>query len=558
MFDPKKIKDIESEAQKWNKRLEKSLDKNPERKKDFQTTSGIPIQRVFSPEDVSELDYLQDLNLPGEFPYTRGVQPTMYRGRFWTMRQYAGFGTAEDTNKRYRYLLEQGQTGLSVAFDLPTQIGYDSDHPLARGEVGKVGVAIDSVQDMENLFQQIPLDQVSTSMTINAPASILLAMYIVVAEKQGILPEKLNGTIQNDILKEYTSRGTYIFPPHPSMRIITNTFEYCAKKVPNWNTISISGYHMREAGCTAVQEVAFTLANGIAYVEAAIQAGLDVDVFGPRISFFFNAHLDFLEEVAKYRAARRLWAKIMRDRFQAKNPRSWMLRFHTQTAGCTLTAQQPHNNIVRVAWQALAAVLGGTQSLHTNSMDEALALPSEQSVQIALRTQQLIAYESGVADTADALGGSFLIEKLTTEIEKKASEYITKIDRMGGSVAAVERGYLQQEIQESAYRYQKEIESGERVTVGVNRFQSPEIPPKGLLKVDPRIREVQIQRLAELRSSRAPQPVKIALEELKNVAKGDGNLMDPILKCVRAYCTLGETCDILRKVFGEYEPVVKV
>ena len=378
------------------------------------------MHRVFTPEAVSGLEYPSDLNLPGEFPYTRGVQPTMYRGRFWTMRQYAGFGTAEDTNQRYRYLLEHGQTGLSVAFDLPTQIGYDSDHPLAQGEVGKVGVAIDSVKDMEVLFDRIPLEQVSTSMTINAPASILLAMYMVVGEKQGVTPDKLNGTIQNDILKEYSSRGTYIFPPKPSMRIITNIFEYCTRKVPNWNTISISGYHMREAGCTAVQEVAFTLANGMAYVEAAQKAGLDVDVFGPRLSFFFNAHLDFLEEIAKFRAARRLWAKIMKERFRAKNPRSWMLRFHTQTAGCTLTAQQPYNNIVRVAWQALSAVLGGTQSLHTNSMDEALALPSEQSVQIALRTQQLIAYESGAADTADPLGGSYYLEYLTDDIEKRA------------------------------------------------------------------------------------------------------------------------------------------
>jgi methylmalonyl-CoA mutase N-terminal domain/subunit len=504
------------------------------------------------------LDYEQDLNFPGEFPYTRGVQPTMYRGRFWTMRQYAGFGTAEDTNRRYRYLLEQGQTGLSVAFDLPTQIGYDSDHPLAQGEVGKVGVAIDSVKDMEILFDRIPLDKVSTSMTINAPASLLLAMYIAVGEKQGVPAAKLNGTIQNDILKEYSSRGTYIFPPRPSMRIITNTFEYCTQEVPNWNTISISGYHMREAGCTAVQEVAFTLANGISYVQAAIKAGLEVDEFGPRISFFFNAHLDFLEEVAKYRAARRLWAKIMRNRFKAQNPRSWMIRFHTQTAGSTLTAQQPYNNIVRVGWQALAAVLGGTQSLHTNSMDEALALPSEQSVQVALRTQQLIAHESGSADTIDPLGGSYYIEKLTDEIEKRAMEYIDKIDQLGGSVVAVEKGYIQQEIQEAAYRYQKEIESGERVIVGVNRFQSKEPPPKGLLKVDPRVREVQIKRIAELKASRSSQGVKDSLEELKRVARGEGNLMVPILSCVRAYCTLGEVCDALRSVFGEYESAVKV
>jgi methylmalonyl-CoA mutase N-terminal domain/subunit len=558
MFDPKNIDEIAKRVKEWNSKVDKSLAKNPERKKDFQTTSGIAVKRVFSPEDTAGLDYEQDLNLPGEFPYTRGVQPTMYRGRFWTMRQYAGFGTAEDTNRRYRYLLDQGQTGLSVAFDLPTQIGYDSDHPLAQGEVGKVGVSIDSVKDMEILFDQIPLDKVSTSMTINAPASILLAMYMAVGEKQGVPAAKLNGTIQNDILKEYSSRGTYIFPPKPSMRIITNIFEYCTREVPNWNTISISGYHMREAGCTAVQEVAFTLANGIAYVEAALRAGLDVDDFGPRLSFFFNAHLDFLEEVAKYRAARRLWAKIMKDRFKAKNPRSLMLRFHTQTAGSTLTAQQPPNNIVRVGWQALAAVLGGTQSLHTNSMDEALALPSEQSVQIALRTQQLIAYESGVADTADPLGGSFYIEKLTDEIEKRARDYIEKIDLLGGSVAAVEKGYIQQEIQESAYRYQKEIESGDRVIVGVNRFQTKEPPPKGLLKVDPKVRELQMEKIGELKALRDSGKVKTGLEELKKTAQGDGNLMVPILDCVRSYCTLGEICDMLRVVFGEYEAGVKV
>ncbi len=558
MFDSKKIGEIQGQLKLWNDKIEKSLAKNPERKKNFQTTSGIEVKRVFSPEDNAGLDYPRDLNLPGEFPYTRGVQPTMYRGRFWTMRQYAGFGTAEDTNKRYRYLLEHGQTGLSVAFDLPTQIGYDSDHPLAQGEVGKVGVSIDSVKDMEILFDRIPLDKVSTSMTINAPASILLAMYMVVGENQGVPPAKLNGTIQNDILKEYSSRGTYIFPPKPSMRIITNIFEYCTKEVPNWNTISISGYHMREAGCTAVQEVAFTLSNGIAYVQAALQAGLNVDDFGPRLSFFFNAHLDFLEEVAKYRAARRLWARIMRDRFRAQNPRALMLRFHTQTAGSTLTAQQPFNNIIRVGWQALSAVLGGTQSLHTNSMDEALALPSEHSVQVALRTQQLIAYESGAADTADPLGGSYYIEKLTDEIEKKASDYIAKIDQIGGSVAAVEKGFIQQEIQESAYRYQKEIESQDRIIVGVNRFQTKEPPPQGLLRVDPKVREVQINRIKELKASRDAKRAANALAELKKTAQGEGNLMPPILNCVRGFCTLGEICDTLRSVFGEYEAGARV
>ena len=558
MFDPKKIKEIEDQVKTWNEKIEKSLSKNAERKKEFKTTSEIPVHRVFSPDAVSGIEYLSDLNLPGEFPYTRGIQPTMYRGRFWTMRQYAGFGTAEDTNQRYRYLLKHGQTGLSVAFDLPTQIGYDSDHPLAQGEVGKVGVAIDSVKDMEVLFDQIPLEQVSTSMTINAPASILLAMYMAVGENKGVTPDKLNGTIQNDILKEYTSRGTYIFPPKPSMRIITNIFEYCTRMAPNWNTISISGYHMREAGCTAVQEVAFTLSNGMAYVEAAKKAGLDVDVFAPRLSFFFNAHLDFLEEIAKFRAARRLWAKIMKERFGAKNPRSWMLRFHTQTAGCTLTAQQPYNNIIRVAWQALSAVLGGTQSLHTNSMDEALALPSEQSVQIALRTQQLIAHESGAADTADPLGGSYYLEYLTDGIEKRARDYIAKIDQMGGSVAAIEKGFIQQEIQESAYRYQREVETSERVIVGVNKFQTQEPPPQGLLKVDPRVRERQIRKLADLKGSRDGKRVQGALTELKKTAQGEANLMEPILNCVRALCTLGEICDILREVFGEYEPTVSV
>jgi methylmalonyl-CoA mutase N-terminal domain/subunit len=554
VFDPKRIQEVAQQQRAWNERVEKNLQRNPERKEDFQTTSGIPLKRVFTPGDVADLNYGQDLGFPGEYPYTRGVQPTLYRGRFWTMRQYAGFGTAEDTNRRYRYLLEKGQTGLSVAFDLPTQIGYDSDHPLAQGEVGKVGVAIDSLRDMEVLFDGIPLDRVSTSMTINAPAAILLALYIAVAEKQGVKPDKLNGTTQNDILKEYASRGTYIFPPKPSMRIMTDIFAHCAQAVPNWNTISISGYHMREAGCTAVQEVAFTLANAIAYVAAAIEAGLDVDTFGPRISFFFNAHLDLLEEIAKFRAARRLWAKIMRERFKAKNPRSWMLRFHTQTAGCTLTAQQSYNNIIRVAWQALAAVLGGTQSLHTNSMDEALALPSEQSVQIALRTQQLIAYESGVADTIDPLGGSFLVERLTGEIETRARAYIEKIDQIGGSVAAIEKGFVQKEIQESAYRYQKEIETGQRVIVGVNQFQQQEPPPRGLLKVDPKVRELQIRRLAELKTLRDSQKVQTALAGLRRTAQGEGNLMGPILDCVRSYATLGEICDTLRGVFGEYEP----
>jgi methylmalonyl-CoA mutase N-terminal domain/subunit len=541
--------------EQWQTKLEKGLVKNPERKPSFVNTSEIPIRRLYTPLDVKEVNYLSEIGFPGEYPFTRGVQPTMYRGRYWTMRQYAGFATAEESNTRYKFLLDQGQTGLSVAFDLPTQIGYDSDHELAIGEVGKVGVAIDSLRDMETLFNGIPLDKVSTSMTINAPAAILLAMYMAVGEKQGVPAEKLTGTIQNDILKEYSSRGTYIFPPKPSMRIITDVFSYCADHVPQWNTISISGYHIREAGSTAVQEVAFTLANGIAYVDAAIRAGLDVDTFGPRLSFFFNAHLDFLEEIAKYRAARKLWAKIMKERFHAKNPRSLMIRFHTQTAGCTLTAQQPKNNIVRVAFQALAAVLGGTQSLHTNSMDEALALPSEEAVQIALRTQQLIAYESGVVDTIDPLGGSYFIEALTNEIADRAEQYIRKIDEMGGAVAAIENGFVQREIQDSAYAYQREIEKNERVVVGLNRFQVKEPRPTNLLRVDPAVRHSQIEKIKRVKAERNAAPVEKALGELRRGAQGDDNLMPLILQAVKAYATLGEICDVLRSVFGEYQQI---
>jgi methylmalonyl-CoA mutase N-terminal domain/subunit len=555
MSDKRDPEFVAEEFEKWSKQLEEKLSKRPERKKDFLNTSGIPIKRLYTPLDQKGMDYVPDLGFPGEYPFTRGVQPTMYRGRYWTMRQYAGFASAEESNKRYRFLLEHGQTGLSVAFDLPTQIGYDSDHEMALGEVGKVGVAIDSLKDMETLFDDIPLDKVSTSMTINAPASILLAMYMAVAEQQGVSSDKLRGTIQNDILKEYTSRGTYIFPPRPSMRIITDIFSYCAEKVPQWNTISISGYHIREAGSTAVQEVAFTLANGIAYVEAALQAGLDVDTFGPRLSFFFNAHLDFLEEIGKYRAARRLWAKIMKERFNAKNPKSMMVRFHTQTAGCTLTAQQPKNNIVRVAFQALAAVLGGTQSLHTNSMDEALCLPSEEAVQIALRTQQLIAHETGVADSVDPLAGSYYLEELTDEIYRRAEDYIKKIDEMGGAPVAIEQGFIQREIQNSAYRYQSEIEKEERVVVGVNRFQVEEEKPTNLLRVDPAVRTSQLEKLEKLKSERDEDKVKEDLAELKRVAEGDGNLMLPILDAVKNYATLGEICDTLREVFGEYQQI---
>lgn len=556
MFDKQKTAEIKAAAEKWDNGVKAKLEKQPERKVVFRTSSGMEIKRVYTPADVENMDYAADLSQPAQYPYTRGVQPTMYRGRFWTMRQYAGFATAEESNKRYKYLLEQGQTGLSVAFDLPTQIGLDSDHSLSEGEVGKVGVAIDSLKDMETLFDGIPLDKVTTSMTINAPSSVLLAMYIAVGEKQGVAPEQLSGTIQNDILKEYIARGTYIFPVDPSMRLITNIFEYCSKYVPKWNTISISGYHIREAGSTAAQEVAFTLADGIAYVEAAIKAGLDVDDFGPRLSFFFNAHNDLLEEVAKYRAARRLWAKIMRDRFNAKDPKSMMLRFHTQTGGSTLTAQQPDNNIVRVAIQTLAAVLGGTQSLHTNSKDEALALPTEDSVRIALRTQQIVAYESGVADTVDPLAGSYYVEAMTNDIEARAMEYIKKIDDMGGAVKAIERGYIQQEIQDSAYNYQMEIEKGDRIVVGMNKFQIKEAAPKGLLKVDPVVGEFQAQKLAKLRAERDNSKTSQALAALRKAAGTDENLMPFIIDAVKTYATLGEICQVLRDVFGEYQQSV--
>jgi methylmalonyl-CoA mutase N-terminal domain/subunit len=542
----------------YQARVEETLAKRPERKSEFETISGLPLKRLYTPLDLEGMDYLNDLGVPGEYPFTRGVQPTMYRGRHWTMRQYAGFATAEESNQRYKYLLDQGQTGLSVAFDLPTQIGYDSDHEIALGEVGKVGVAIDSLVDMETLFDGIPLDKVSTSMTINAPASVLLAMYIGVAEKQGVGRDKVAGTIQNDILKEYSARGTYIFPPQPSMRIITDVFAFCTAEVPKWNTISISGYHIREAGSSAVQEVAFTLANGIAYVDAALKAGLDVDKFAPRLSFFFNSHLDFLEEVAKFRAARRLWARIMKERFKAQNPKSQMLRFHTQTAGCTLTSKQFKNNIVRVAFQALAAVMGGTQSLHTNSMDEALSLPTEEAVSIALRTQQLIGYETGVCDTVDPMAGSYVIEDLTNRIEQGAEDYIQRIDDLGGAVSAVENGFIQREIQESAYQYQKAVESGDRIVVGVNKFQTEETLPKDLLRVDPAVRERQVAKLEKLRADRDQAQVDQALAALTDAAKGDGNVMHPIIDAVKAYSTLGEICDALRSVFGEYEAPVTI
>ncbi len=541
---------VESEKKRWEDTvLSPSVSKNKERKGEFHTSSGIPLPVLSTPNDY---DYNEQLGFPGEFPFTRGVQPNMYRGRFWTMRQYAGFASAEESNKRYRFLLQQGQTGLSVAFDLPTQIGYDADHPMAMGEVGKVGVSISSLTDMELLFKEIPLDQVSTSMTINAPAAILLAMYIAVAKKQGVEMGALRGTIQNDILKEYVARGTYIFPPAPSMRLITDIFQFCEKNVKRWNTISISGYHIREAGSTAVQEVAFTLANGIAYVKAAISAGLDVDGFASQLSFFFNAHNNFLEEVAKYRAARRMWARIMRERFGAQDPKSWQLRFHTQTAGSTLTAQQPDNNVVRVTLQALAAVMGGTQSLHTNSKDEALWLPTEKSVRVALRTQQVIAYESGVADTVDPLAGSYVVEYLTDEIEKNANEYLVKIDSMGGALAAIEAGYMQNEIQEAAYQYQRALENKEQTLVGVNAFQVDEKLDMERLKVDPIIEQNQRARLAELRKNRDSARVSELLGQLEAAAKGKDSLMPLFIECVSNDITLGEITEVLRQVWGEY------
>ena len=558
---------LQEQYNKWKETtLKKSLDKFKERKEHFETSSGIEVPRValpvgFDTDETStrptqpagqESEYLEKLGFPGEYPYTRGVQPTMYRSRLWTMRQYAGFGTAEETNKRYRYLLAHGQTGLSVAFDLPTQIGYDADDPIAHGEVGKVGVSISSVYDMETLFNDIPLEQVSTSMTMNAPAGVLLAMYIAVAKKQGADVRKLRGTIQNDILKEYIARGTYIYPPVPSMRLITDIFQFCAADVPAWNTISISGYHIREAGSTAAQEVAFTLSNAIAYVEAALKAGLSVDDFAPQLSFFFNAHNNFLEEVAKFRAARRLWAKIMRERFKAQKPSSWQLRFHTQTAGSTLTAQQPENNVVRVTIQALSAVLGGTQSLHTNSMDEALWLPTEKAVRVALRTQQIIAYESGVADSVDPLAGSYLIEYLTDEIEKGASDYIAKIDDMGGALKAIEQGYMQNEIQNAAYEAQQSIEKKEQIVVGVNQFQVDEEMTLERLRVDPAIEASQRARLKELRETRDQRVAEQLLEKLKSAAGGTENLMPIFIECVENHITLGEICNTLRAVWGEY------
>jgi methylmalonyl-CoA mutase N-terminal domain/subunit len=536
---------------KWEKEvLEPSLKRFPERQPEFNLTSGMEIKSLYTLEDLEGVDLEESPGYPGEYPFGRGIQPTMYRGRLWTMRQYSGFASAEESNRRYRYLLEQGQTGLSIAFDLPTQVGYDSDSPLARGEVGKVGVPIDTLRDMEVLFQDIPLDKVSTSMTINATAPILLAMYIVLARRQGIKPDKLDGTIQNDILKEYIARGTYIFPPLPSMRLTTDIFEYCSRELPRWNTISISGYHIREAGATAVQEIAFTLADGIAYVQAALDRGLNVDDFAGRLSFFFDAHNNLLEEVAKFRAARLLWAKIMKERFKAKEPRSCMLRFHTQTAGCSLTAQQPYNNIVRVAVQALAAVLGGTQSLHTNSYDEAYATPSEEAVTTALRTQQILAFESGVADSVDPLGGSFMVERLTQDMVEAANHYIAKIDSLGGALRAIEKGFQQREIQESSYRYQREVETEAKAIVGVNKFITPYSKIKRLVRVNPEEAKKQIARLKKIKRERNAAGVASTLDNLKKVALSSENTMPAFIRCVEAYATVGEICDNLREVFG--------
>jgi methylmalonyl-CoA mutase N-terminal domain/subunit len=538
---------------KWeDATLRPALERWPERSQSFKTASGMPVERLYTPEDVDGLDYDADLGFPGDYPFTRGVQPTMYRGRLWTMRQYAGYGTAEESNRRYRYLLAQGQTGLSVAFDLPTQMGYDSDHELASGEVGKVGVAIDSVRDMEVLLAEIPLDKVSTSMTINATAPILLALYVAVARKRGIDEKRLSGTVQNDVLKEYIARGTYIYPSAPSLRIAGDIITYCADRLPHWNPISISGYHIREAGSTAVQEIAFTLANAIAYVEEVKRRGINVDEFAPRLAFFFNAHSDFFEEIAKFRAARRLWARLMKQRFGAEDPHSMMLRFHTQTAGSSLTAQQPENNVVRVALQALSAVLGGTQSLHTNSLDEALALPTEQSARTALRTQQIIAYESGVTSTIDPIAGSYYVESLTSSLEQHAQRYLDEIDKLGGTLAAIDMQYQQGEIQDASYEWQCEIDRGERVIVGVNKFTSKSTERPEILRVDPALQAQQRDRLHELKAERDGMQVEVSLERLRNAAATDANLMPLIIESVEGLCTLGEISDALRDVFGTY------
>jgi len=554
MFDPNEVARIKEETQRWQAGpLKKTLDRFPERQERFITTSSAPVERLYTPADIADTDYLADIGFPGEYPYTRGVHATLHRGKLWTMRMFAGFGTAEETNARFRYLLEQGQTGLSVAFDMPTLYGYDTDAPEALGEFGKCGVAVSSLADMEILFDQIPMGDVTTSMTINSPAAIVWAMYIAAAEKRGYQRRQLRGTLQNDILKEYIAQKEFLFPPEPSMRLVTDTVEFGAHEMPEWNTISISGYHIREAGSTAVQELAFTLADGFAYVEAAMARGLDVDHFAPRLSFFFNAHNDFFEEIAKYRAARRIWARAMREKYGAKNPRSWLLRFHTQTAGVSLTAQQPENNIVRVAVQALAAVLGGTQSLHTNSMDEALALPSEKAVTVALRTQQIIGHESGVANTIDPLAGSYFVEAMTNRMEQEANAYFRQIERHGGVVPAIEAGFFQREIAEAAYVYQREIDDGERVIVGVNDYVADEAPTIPMLAMDPQGYQRQMARLQAVRAGRDNAVVQQTLHRLADAARDESiNLMPPILECVTAYATLGEISDVFREVFGVY------
>ncbi len=551
MFREDKLKKVEEEKKRWIEDLSKILCETPERLSRFTTVSDLEIKGLFTPEDIKDIDYSRDIGFPGVYPFTRGVQPSMYRGRLWTMRMFSGLGGPEETNKRFHYLLSHGETGLSVAFHYPTLMGYDSDSPISKGEIGKCGVAVDTLKDMEILFDGIPLDKVTTSMTINPPASILLAMYIVVAEKHGVNKREIGGTIQNDMLKEFIAQKTFMLPPKPSIRIIVDTIEYCTREVPRWNTISISGYHIREAGATAVQELAFTLADGIAYVEAALERGLKVDDFAQRLSFFFDSHIDFFEEIAKFRAARRIWSKIMRERFMAKNPRSWMLRFHTQTAGCSLTAQQPYNNVVRTASEALAAVLGGTQSLHTNSLDETYAIPTEEAVTIALRTQQILAEETGVANTIDPLAGSYFVETLTSQMEEKAWEYIHRIDEMGGMVTAVERGYPQAEIADSAYKYQKQIDSGEKIMVGVNKYATDHSPIT-IWRMDPAVEERQLARLGQVKQIRDNQKVKELLSQVRIASKNGENLMPHVINAVREYATIQEICDVWRDVFGRY------
>jgi methylmalonyl-CoA mutase N-terminal domain/subunit len=551
MFKEDKLKKVEEEKKRWIEDFSKILCETPERLPRFTTVSDLEIKGLYTPEDIKDIDYSRDIGFPGVYPFTRGVQPSMYRGRLWTMRMFSGLGGPEETNKRFHYLLSQGETGLSIAFHYPTLMGYDSDSPMCRGEIGKCGVAIDTLKDMEILFEGIPLDNVTTSMTINPPASILLAMYIVVAEKQGVSKKEIGGTIQNDMLKEFIAQKTFMLPPKPSIRIIVDTIEYCTQEVPRWNTISISGYHIREAGATAVQELAFTLADGMAYVEAAMERGLNVDDFAPRLSFFFDSHIDFFEEIAKFRAARRMWSKIMRERFMAKNPRSWMLRFHTQTAGCSLTAQQPYNNVVRTAYEALAAVLGGTNSLHTNSLDETYAIPTEEAATVALRTQQILAEETGVGNTIDPLAGSYFIEALTHQMEEQAWEYIRKIDEMGGMVAAIERGFPQAEIADSAYKYQKQIDSCEKAVVGVNKYAT-EHPPIMIWRMKQEIEERQLRRLREVKQTRNNQKVKEHLNQIRICSKNGENLMPHIINAVREYATIQEICDVWRDVFGRY------